>query len=144
MLHCSSVVPSPVPAFGRQPQPVFEVGSEPKRAIVEVPTSQRRLSHSLVPHSVGDLLSPHANVAIAVTEKPAARQGVSGISMKRKGKPNTNIAQRGSFNQMQQQVGQRDKCSLHTKAREFLFPTVPAVHDLTCFFLAPEHVRVRT
>ena len=39
--------------------------------------------------------------------KPAGfRQGVSGITMKRKGKPNSDIAQRGSFNQMQQQASQ--------------------------------------
>ncbi|CAM9291992.1 unnamed protein product [Ectocarpus sp. 6 AP-2014] len=50
--------------------------------------------------------SPRSSLAAAATATspaPAARQGVSGISMKRKGKPNTNIAQRGSFNQMQQQ-----------------------------------------
>ncbi|CAN0012607.1 unnamed protein product [Scytosiphon promiscuus] len=35
--------------------------------------------------------------------RTAAPQGVSGLSMKRKGKPNSDIAQRGSFNQMQQQ-----------------------------------------
>lgn len=41
--------------------------------------------------------------AAAVSPPAASRQGVSGITMKRKGKPNSDIAQRGSFNQMQQQ-----------------------------------------
>eukprot|EP00903_Cladosiphon_okamuranus_P018144 g16696.t1 len=44
-----------------------------------------------------------ATAASGAAGKPMARGGVSGITMKRKGKPNTNIAQRGSFNQMQQQ-----------------------------------------
>eukprot|EP00752_Nemacystus_decipiens_P013914 g12351.t1 len=54
--------------------------------------------------------SPRSNLAAASAAAAAAsaatrpaRGGVSGVSMKRKGKPNTNIAQRGSFNQMQQQ-----------------------------------------
>ncbi|CAM9859316.1 unnamed protein product [Pylaiella littoralis] len=44
-----------------------------------------------------------AAAATAATTAPPARRGVSGISMKRKGKPNSDISQRGSFNQMQQQ-----------------------------------------
>lgn len=97
----------PVPAFGRQSHPVFEVGtSEPKRAIVVVwcrhVNVDSRILSSLILWSTYCPLAPTSS--FVVNEKPAARQGVSGISMKRKGKPNTNIAQRGSFNQMQQQV----------------------------------------